>query len=451
MGSVGFYLKRAEPSTGRSLIYLQFKYNGHRLVFSFGQSIHPKNWNYNKQRVKNNRETTSDGDHLLNDLLDSLEQLCEKSYKAELKNGVPTPGRLKEYLIDFINQNKTSKQDRSTLFNLIDRFISGEILKRDGKEKSRGSINNYKTVKLHLQAFEKKYRYPIDFNTITLEFFGKYVSFLRKEVEHTPYRSDFHEKKVYKKGLSNNTIAKDISLIKAFMGEAVDLGYTDNYQFRHKKFSFSEEQSDAVYLTEHEIIKLYRHDFSFNKKLERARDLFVFGCFVGLRYSDYSDIKPENIVQIDGEHFIKVKTKKTGDVVIIPCNPVVMDIFNRYKDSPNKLPRAFSGQKFNDYIKDVCRLAGFVETGRLATNMEKPLFNCVSSHTARRSFATNFYLQGFPTIDLMKITGHKTEKAFLTYIRVSKLDSAKRLSQHIKKSWSEVMLSVAYRISSNAS
>ena len=57
--------------------------------------------------------------------------------------------------------------------------------------------------------------------------------------------------------------------------------------------------------------------------------------------------------------------------------------------------------------------------------------------------ATNYYLQGFPTIDLMKITGHKTEKAFLKYIRVSKLDTAKRLNLHIKKNWSELMLKVA--------
>lgn len=62
---------------------------------------------------------------------------------------------------------------------------------------------------------------------------------------------------------------------------------------------------------------------------------------------------------------------------------------------------------------------------------------CISSHTARRSFATNYYLEGFPTIDLMKITGHKTEKAFLTYIKVSQLDTAKRLNQHMKKKWEE--------------
>lgn len=443
MGNVNFYLKKAERATGKSLIYLQFKYAGKRLVFSFGQSIEPKNWNANKQRVKSNRETTADGDHLLNDLLDSLGKELERYYKEELKNGVPTTDLLKIHLINFINRNNQTETDGPTLYKLIDRFIAGEILKRDGKEKSAGSINNYRTVKLHLQAFEKKHRYPIDFNTITLEFFYKYVKFLRQDVEHSPAREPEVKSVIHKKGLAVNSIAKDISILKVFMNEAVDLGYTDNYQFRNRKFSFSEEATDAVYLTETEIIKLYRFDFSFNKKLEQTRDMFVFGCFVGLRFSDYSDIHPENIIQIEDDFFIKTVTKKTAEEVIIPCNPVILDIFKKYEANPNKLPVSYSGQKFNEYIKEVCRLAGFTEKGRLASEPDKELYQCISSHSARRSFATNYYLQGFPTIDLMKITGHRTEKAFLTYIRVSKLDTAKRLSQHIKKNWSRTMLNVA--------
>jgi len=146
---------------------------------------------------------------------------------------------------------------------------------------------------------------------------------------------------------------------------------------------------------------------------------------------------------IEGEYFIKPITKKTKDLVIIPCNPVVLAIFNKYSSNQNRLPKSLSNQKFNDYItKEACRVAGVAEKGRLATSPEWELWQCVSSRTARRSFATNYYLEGFPTIDLMKITGHKTEKALLKYIRVTKLNTAKRLSQHIKKNWSEKMLRV---------
>ena len=74
MGNINFYLKKAEESTGRSLIFLQYKYNNYKLVFSFGQTVDPKNWSTAKQKVKNNKETTADGDHFLNDLLDNLKQ-----------------------------------------------------------------------------------------------------------------------------------------------------------------------------------------------------------------------------------------------------------------------------------------------------------------------------------------------------------------------------------------
>src|SRR5688572_16457554 len=129
MASINFYLKKAEPTTGKSLIYLQFKYNGsNRLVFSFGQSINPKNWNSDRQRVKNNKATTDDGKHLINDLLDNLVKVCERAYNAELKNGIPTPAILRQYLISFINKNTDGKaSDKPTLYKMIDRFISGEI------------------------------------------------------------------------------------------------------------------------------------------------------------------------------------------------------------------------------------------------------------------------------------------------------------------------------------
>ena len=226
------------------------------------------------------------------------------------------------------------------------------------------------------------------------------------------------------------------------MGEAVDLGYTTNIQFKHKKFSFSEEETDQVYLTEQELHKLYKFEIT-NKKLEQLRDLFIFGAWVGLRFSDFSNIKPENIVDIEGDRFIKIITQKTKELVIIPCHPVVLEIFQKYSHNANNLPTTISNQKFNEYVKEVCKMAGMDEKGRLSTKPDMMLYQAISSHTARRSFATNYYLQGFPTIDLMKITAHKTEKAFLKYIRVSKLDTAKRLNEHMKKNWSAKMLKVA--------
>jgi integrase len=224
------------------------------------------------------------------------------------------------------------------------------------------------------------------------------------------------------------------------MNEALDLGYTTNVQFKNRKFTATWIDTDAVYLTDKELLHLFNFDLSNNKRLEQVKDLFIFGCYVGLRFSDYSNVRPENIITVEKERFLKINTLKTGEQVVIPCSPIVLKIFEKYSSNPNSLPKSLSNQKFNDYVKEVCKLAGLTEKGRLLTDPDKELWECVSSHTARRSFATNLFLEGFPPIEIMKITGHKTEKSFLKYIRVSKLDTAKRLSKHIHLKWSEKLL-----------
>lgn len=432
MPNVNFYLKKSPADTDKLLIYLQFKYSGEKFVYAFGQKVSKENWNTSKQRVKSNKETTADSQHSLNDLLDNLDKVLTKAYNKEMVNGIPAKLTLKKHLDAFIYKNLSEEAagPEKSLFKLIDRFIAGEI-KSKGRDKSQSSLDNYDAVKKHLLAFQKAKSYKIDFDAINLDFFYSYVSFLKK----LKWKNG--------SGLKQNSIAKDIRLLKVFMGEGIDLGWTKNFEFKHKKFSFTEEDIDAVYLTENEVIDLYNFDLTNNRKLEQVRDLFVFGCFTGLRYSDYSNIRPENIVNKDGELFIKMLTQKTQELVIIPANPIVLQIFHKYHLNDNRLPKSISNQKFNDYVKEVCKQAGLTETGRLSTEPEKELYRCVSSHTARRSFATNLYLEGFPTIDLMKITGHKTEKAFLKYIRVSKLDTAKRLSEHMKRNWSSKLLKIA--------
>jgi len=451
MGAISFYLKpiaeKAETTDygkgtkfakkgkpENAAIYLQWKYNGKRLRFHTKHSINPKNWSKAKQRVKSNTQTAADGQHSLNDLLDNLEQVLQRAYNTEIKNGIPQPDVLKQHLINFINQNE--KTDTGpTLYKLIERFINNEIHYK-GAGKAKNTIGKYKTTLAHLQAFEKAHRYPIDFNTITLDFFYKFVAYLKsitiKDKDGT----------VIQVGLAQNSIAKDIQVIKTFMNEALDLGYTTNIQHKHKKFFAAWEAVDAVYLSEKEIMSLFKYDLSKHKRYEQVRDLFVFGCYTGLRFSDYSGVKPENIVDIDGDLFIKLVTIKTGEQVIIPCNPVVLQIFDKYGENPNRLPKTISNQKFNEYIKEACKVAKMDDTGRLIGEPDRPLYDCISSHTARRSFATNLYLEGYPTIEIMKITGHRTEKAFLTYIKVSKLDAAKRLSAHIKLRWSEKLMKI---------
>ncbi len=418
---VHFRLKPLDKN-GKQLIYLDFMCGKNRVRYSFGQFIGPKDWDEKKERIIKKGTTTNDGKFQLNELLSNLKTICDKA----LIGIAPEPKALTLMLDDYINQNHNNaavNESKPTLFKLINRFIDGEIKNR-GKEKSINTIKTYITCKKHLEEFQIKEKINLNFEDITLDFYYKYVSFLKS------------------KGIMVNAIGKDISILKVFMGEAIDLQYTTNMQFKHKKFFVTREDAENVYLTENELHKLYKCVMP-SKIMEEQRDLFIIGAWTGLRLSDFKNIKLDNIVEIDNDLFIKMIAKKTKGLVIIPCNPVVIEILKKYQEKKNNVPDSVSDQYFNRLLKDACKVADLIETGRLTTMPELALYECVSSHTARRSFATNMYLQQFPTIDLMKITGHSSEKTFLKYIKMTKLDTAKRLSAHIKKNWSEKMLRVA--------
>ncbi len=128
---------------------------------------------------------------------------------------------------------------------------------------------------------------------------------------------------------------------------------------------------------------------------------------------------------------------KTQGKVVIPCHPVVTAMLDKYN---GVLPAAISNQKMNDYVKELCQLAdithkeskGITKGGkRVIRTVEK--WQLVSTHTARRSFATNMYVLGVPAITIMRITGHKTEKAFMRYIKLDEEQHAQIIALHWQK------------------
>ncbi len=216
------------------------------------------------------------------------------------------------------------------------------------------------------------------------------------------------------KELAKNTIGTIFKNIKVFMNYANDKGYTTNQGHRHRKFKSIEETSETIYLTESELETLYNLNLSDKPKLDRVRDLFIIGCYTGLRFSDLSQITPDKFTN-NGTR-LKIKTIKTGETVIIPLHRTIRAILQKYD---NKLPRVISNQKFNEYLKDIGKTeeAKLTETvlinqtkGGLRYESKFEKWQLVTVHTARRSFATNMYLAGVPSISIMKITGHKTER-----------------------------------------
>jgi integrase len=187
------------------------------------------------------------------------------------------------------------------------------------------------------------------------------------------------------------------------------------------------EESESIYLNETELEKIYNLDLSENERLDRVRDLFLIGCWTGLRFSDWNKVTPENIK--DG--FLELKQQKTGGAVVIPLHSVVTQIIKKHN---GELPELISSQKTNDYLKEVAQKAGIKETvhksitrGGIKVSKAYKKYELVTTHTGRRSFSTNLYRAGLDTLTIMQITGHKTEQAFLKYIKVTPREHAEKL------------------------
>jgi integrase len=404
MPKVNFFLK--EPTAkDETLIYLFFSFNNQRLKYSTGEKIKPDFWNEEQQRVKATKKFPEYGE--FNSRLNAIETNVNNAYRKILNDGeVPNNSLIKKELDKTVRLVEAKK--KHDLFSFISKFIE-----ENKTLKATGTIKAYHTTEQRLKDYRTYIKKDFSFEDIDLEFYNSFVSFLTS--------MDYSE----------NTIGKHIKILKTFLNEATDRGINKTIDYKKRKFKRPVEEPDKIYLNGNELERLYNLDLRKDKQLESIRDLFIISCFTGLRFSDYSELKPENI--IDGNK-VKIRTNKTNDLVIIPLHHYVREILKRYN---GKIPRALSNPKMNLNLKHLGTLAKITDTvetsitkgGKLVKN-SIPKNKLICTHTARRSFATNLYLAGIPSITIMKITGHQTEKSFLRYIRISQEENANKLLDH---------------------
>jgi len=213
-----------------------------------------------------------------------------------------------------------------------------------------------------------------------------------------------------------NSAGKTIKQLKTIMQAAMDDDIHNNLAFKKKAFMVTTELVDTIYLTDEEITKLYNKELT--GPLEKARDLFLVGCFTLQRISDWHKINKDNIkVSPNGTKMVKFKQQKTGTTVSIPLvDPWLVSILEKYNYELPNMPDS----KVNKYIKEVCKIA------EIGDNKSKQ----VSSHTARRSGCTNWYMAGMSSEQIMKVSGHKTIAEFKKYIRVTDEEIVEELAGH---------------------
>lgn len=305
---------------------------------------------------------------------------------------------------DYINHMISSEPKTGKLFT---NFISETVAKK-AKRMGENYKNSYNSLIRHLEGFSEDYEANIFTNSVGEDFLDDFVCYLEE------------------KNLRQSYIMTLLSLIKSMCAKAAKYGYAIDSSY--DDVTVDTEEIFSVYLSMNEITRIYYY-LGLTQKQERIRDLFVVGCLTALRYSDYSTLTKDNFSK---DYIVKV-TKKTGIKVTIPIHYYVREIYEKYD---GEISSGLSIQHFNRYIKQICQNVGltdlitynYIKGGKLVTET-KQKWELVSSHTARRSAATNMYQTGrMKTFEIMSLTGHTTEKSFFKYIKTSGEDKAKQIA-----------------------
>lgn len=292
-----------------------------------------------------------------------------------------------------------------SVYKDFDNFVAEGVRKR---EWAAGTETRWKTFRGNLVKFNPRLTYE----SLTEEGLDAYLTFLLEDL-----------------GLRNSTASKELRLLKWFLKWAESKGYNKcrDYTFYHPKLKTV--KNPVVFLTREELFKLYYARipacYPSSDMLSKSRDMFCFCCFTSLRYSDMINLKKCNIHR--GK--IILTTQKTNDTLTIEINRYAQEILDKYcagKKSEERIFPYISNPHMNQCLKALGQICEFntPETrvyfrGRERIERTDPKWQCLSTHSARRTFICNALSSGVNTQTIMKWTGHSDYASMKPYIDVS--------------------------------
>lgn len=358
---------------------------------------------------------------------DEIKEL-ERSNEEKARQAIKTISRQKPTLNQFIEQ-------------YISDMISGVRLKRRSTDKmSKQYIMSYKCFYNLFKLYQNHRNKVCDWDDMTLDLYYDFKSWMLEDKQY-----------------SANSVAIRIRTLKILLNSARELKLTTTDDFLSSRWSVDSEESDNIYIPTYRIKQLYKLDITNRSDIisrindisdddiskekrqdlldyvksdrhllswQRSRDIFILACLSGQRVSDFLRINKNMIVTLKGRKFIYLTQKKTGKEVYIPLNFTINSILNKYETLK------IDEQKLVKDVRNIALILGWTEDAGISEKkglMEYPsrkkFYECIKTHTARRSFATNSYKAGISLPAIMAVTGHTTEHMLRKYL---KLDSKER-------------------------
>lgn len=445
---------------GEQPVILTISVSNQLKKLSTGISVHPVLWDVEEKKIihLNLRDAKKAfKEYLKSDLMRHLPEDISKSLTDTFLNNLPLANDVKR-LNDALQETKKAIEDISHRFELDGIKYSSEMVIDAYKEsikpkvkkeapndfifdfldkyiednepiRAKGSLQVYKSLKTHLENYQKAKRTKIRLDKMDTAFMRSFQSFLIGWS-----KTNKNTKRVTT--LNNITIAKQLSSIKTVLAYAKAEGVEviGNY----KEYEIKKQKLEVVALTFGEFNALIDLDLSNNERLDKVRNIFIFSCVTGLRYSDIKQLEHDHI----GKTAIRITVTKTKDPLKIPLNKYSLEVLAKYKDDPKPLP-PISNQRLNEYLKEVCELAEintpieivrFKGAERIATIY--PKWQLLSIHNGRKTFATLSLEKGMGAEEVMEIGGWSDYKSFKRYVNITENVKRKAMS----KAWGDPII-----------
>lgn len=397
--------KTGELITNNVPILMSVTFSGHRIMHYVGLRTDYDKW------VKNDvlsyqKKNTFNKDGISAAIINSTIRNNVAAVERILSNlnGYPT---VEEFRI-MLKQELHKSPERSVqddLFYFFDKYIN----ERESTV-STWRIKQLRSCKNHLFNYASEYNYKLTYDNFTVTKLTEFEKYLKSDPEQPR---------------SQNTISGILTRIKAFFNYSIKQGWTKRDPFKNYKIE-KEVYGDPIFLKKEELDILFNMEIK-NDRLDRVRDIFCLQCSIGSRIGDFVRLKHDNI--IDGT--IQYVPSKTADdkatVCKIPLTQRALNIIKKYDIPGGDLVPYISGQKYNDYLKELfrfCKLNRKVARLNPVTRQTEivSLHEIASSHLARRTFVGILFKSTKNEI-IASMSGHvQGSKAFRRYYGITEDD-----------------------------
>lgn len=377
------YVKRADKNNS-SNIYARITVNGQKINISLKQKVKVDSWDSKRQKAKGNGTSS----RTVNYYLDEVKSDLVQSYRdLRTESKVVTPQLVKARFLGEDQRVKSLKD--------IFKYHNNKM----GIKLAPKTLCHYKTSQKYILAYISKEYLKEDMYLQDLDyaFVIGFESFLYS-----------YQPKHYQGKIGNNAVMKHIQRVRRMVTLAYHIEWIERDPFI--KFKPKLEKKEREFLTKKELESIEQFKTSI-ERLEVVKDLFVFGCYTGICYSDIMDLNKNSIVKgIDGDQWIMANRNKTGTPFKIPILPAAELLILKYKNHHrtsfnNKLLPSISNQRLNSYLKELADLCDITKN--------------LTFHMARHTFATTVTLtNGVPIETVSKLLGHTKLATTQIYARV---------------------------------